>query len=207
MQTQVQSLLVNVDRISAFIGKIFAWCIVLLTGAIVYEVFARYLFRAPTAWAFDVSYMLYGTLFMMAGAYTLSRQGHVRADFIYRLFPIKVQGGLDFVLYILFFFPGMLALVYFGWDFFAQSYWQNERSSISPNGPYIWPFKFVIPFAGALMILQGIAETARAAIAWRTGAWPDRLHDVEELEVLTLKQAQAAREAEMAAARRAEMPL
>lgn len=203
----MQAFLVNVDRISAGIGKLFAWCIVLLTAAIVYEIFARYLFRAPTAWAFDVSYMLYGTLFMMAGAYTLSREGHVRADFLYRLFPARVQGGLDFSLYILFFFPAMLALLYFGWGFFMQSYLQNERSSISPSGPFIWPFKFVIPFAGALMILQGIAETIRAAIAWRTGAWPPRLRDVEELEVLALKQAQADREAEIAAARRAEMPL
>lgn len=207
----MQSLLVNVDRISAALGKTFAWCIVLLTGAIVYEVFARYLFRAPTAWAFDVSYMLYGTLFMMAGAYTLSREGHVRADFLYRLMPVRVQAGLDFTLYILFFFPGMIALVYFGWDFFTQSYWQNERSSISADGPRIWPFKFIIPLAGAAMILQGVAETVRATIAWRTGAWPQRLSDVEELEVLAMKKAQAMREADsmtpQAAARRAEMPL
>jgi TRAP-type mannitol/chloroaromatic compound transport system permease small subunit len=194
----MQSWLLTIDRFSAALGKIFAWCIVLLTGAIVYEVFARYLFRAPTAWAFDVSYMLYGTLFMMAGAYTLSREGHVRADFLYRLLPVKVQGGIDVALYVLFFFPGMAALVWFGWDFFTQSYWQNERSSISPNGPLIWPFKFIIPFAAAAMILQGVAETIRASVAFRTGAWPQRLSDVEELEVLAMKQAQAARAAEAA---------
>jgi TRAP-type mannitol/chloroaromatic compound transport system permease small subunit len=194
----MQSWLLTIDRISAALGKVFAWCIVLLTGAIVYEVFARYLFRAPTAWAFDVSYMLYGTLFMMAGAYTLSREGHVRADFLYRLLPVKLQGGLDLALYLLFFFPGMAALVWFGWDFFLQSYWQNERSSISPHGPLIWPFKFVIPFAAAAMILQGVAETIRASVAVRTGAWPQRLSDVEEMEVLALKQAQAMREAEAA---------
>jgi TRAP-type mannitol/chloroaromatic compound transport system permease small subunit len=194
----MQHWLLTIDRISAAIGKLFAWCIVLLTGAIVYEVFARYLFRAPTTWAFDVSYMLYGTLFMMAGAYTLSREGHVRADFLYRLAPVRLRAGLDLALYLLFFFPGMAALVWFGWDFFSQSYWQNERSSISPNGPLIWPFKFVIPFAAAVMILQGIAETIRAIIALRTGAWPPRLADVEEMEVLALKQAQAAREAEVA---------
>jgi TRAP-type mannitol/chloroaromatic compound transport system permease small subunit len=194
----MQSWLLTIDRISAALGKIFAWCIVLLTGAIVYEVFARYLFRAPTTWAFDVSYMLYGTLFMMAGAYTLSREGHVRADFLYRLLPVRVQGGLDLALYLLFFFPGMAALVWFGWDFFSQSFWQNERSSISPNGPLIWPFKFIIPFAAAVMILQGVAETIRAATALRTGAWPQRLSDVEEMEVLALKQAQAMREAEAA---------
>lgn len=194
----MQQSLLTIDRISAALGKMFAWCIVLLTGAIVYEVFARYLFRAPTTWAFDVSYMLYGTLFMMAGAYTLSREGHVRADFLYRLLPAKVQAGLDLALYLLFFFPGMAALVWFGWDFFSQSFWQNERSSISPNGPLIWPFKFVIPFAAAAMILQGIAETIRAVTALRTGAWPPRLSDVEEMEVLALKQAQAARAAEAA---------
>jgi len=192
----MQTWLLTIDRISAALGKTFAWCIVLLTGAIVYEVFARYLFRAPTTWAFDVSYMLYGTLFMMAGAYTLSREGHVRADFLYRLLPVKVQGGIDLALHLLFFFPGMAALVWFGWDFFSQSFWQNERSSISPNGPLIWPFKFVIPFAAASMILQGIAETIRAAVALRTGTWPQRLADVEEMEVLALKQAQAMREAE-----------
>ncbi|MDW8399242.1 MAG: TRAP transporter small permease subunit [Acetobacteraceae bacterium] len=194
----MQSWLLNIDRVSAALGKTFAWFIVLLTGAIVYEVFARYLFRAPTTWAFDVSYMLYGTLFMMAGAYTLSREGHVRADFLYRIAPVRVQAALDLALYLLFFFPGMAALVWFGWDFFALSFWQNERSSISPNGPLIWPFKFVIPFAAAAMILQGIAETVRATIALRTGAWPPRLSDVEEMEVLALRQAQAAREAEAA---------
>ena len=194
----MQHWLLTIDRLSAAIGKLFAWCIVLLTGAIVYEVFARYLFRSPTTWAFDVAYLLYGTLFMMAGAYTLSREGHVRADFLYRLAPVRVRAGLDLALYLLFFFPGMAALVWFGWDFFSQSYWQNERSSISPNGPLIWPFKFVIPFAAAVMILQGIAETIRAITALRTGAWPPRLADVEEMEVLALKQAQAAREAEAA---------
>ncbi|MCS6931457.1 MAG: TRAP transporter small permease subunit [Acetobacteraceae bacterium] len=194
----MQSWLLNIDRVSAALGKTFAWFIVLLTGAIVYEVFARYLFRAPTTWAFDVSYMLYGTLFMMAGAYTLSREGHVRADFLYRIAPVRVQAALDLALYLLFFFPGMAALVWFGWDFFALSFWQNERSSISPNGPLIWPFKFVIPFAAAAMILQGIAETIRAWIALGTGAWPPRLSDVEEMEVLAIKQAQAARASEAA---------
>ncbi len=194
----MQRVLLAIDRLSAFAGKVGGWAIVALTFAICYEVFARYLFRAPTTWAFDVSYMLYGTLFMMAGAYTLSREGHVRADFLYRLAPVKVQAGLDLALYLLFFFPGMAALVWFGWDFFSQSFWQNERSSISPNGPLIWPFKFVIPFAAAAMILQGIAETIRAVTALRTGAWPPRLSDVEEMEVLALKQAQAARAAEAA---------
>jgi TRAP-type mannitol/chloroaromatic compound transport system permease small subunit len=186
----MQPLLLSIDRLSAALGKAFAWCIVLLTGAIVYEVFARYLFRAPTAWAFDVSYMLYGTLFMMAGAYTLSREGHVRADFVFRLLPVKLRGAIDLMLYLLFFFPGMIALVYYGWDFFLQSFAQNERSSVTPDGPWIWPFKFIIPFAAALMLVQGVAETIRAAITMRDGEAPPRLSDVEEMEVLALKQAQ-----------------
>jgi TRAP-type mannitol/chloroaromatic compound transport system permease small subunit len=194
----MQNLLLTIDRVNTALGKIFAWCIVLLTGAIVYEVFARYLFRAPTAWAFDTSYMLYGTLFMMAGAYTLSRGGHVRADFLYRLLSVRGQAKMDLALYILFFFPAMLAFIYFGWDYFLASYFQNERSSITPDGPVIWPFKFIIPLAGATMVLQGVAESIRAVIAIRTGDWPQRLHDVEEMEVLALRAAQTQQDAEAA---------
>ena len=186
----LQSFLLAIDRTSAFIGKTFAWMIVGLTLAICYEVFARYLFRAPTTWAFDVSYMLYGTLFMCAGAYTLSRSGHVRADFVYRQLPVRLQGLFDLVLYLLFFFPAMVALVWFGWDFFALSLHQNERSAFSPVGPYIWPFKFVIPAVGVLMIVQGIAETIRCAIAFSSGEWPRKLNDVEEMEVLALQRAE-----------------
>ncbi|WP_240048223.1 TRAP transporter small permease subunit [Crenalkalicoccus roseus] len=186
---RLQPLLLTVDRISAAVGKLFAWLIVVLTGAICYEVFARYLFRAPTTWAFDVSYMLYGTLFMCAGAYTLSRNGHVRADFMYRLLPPRRQAALDLALYILFFFPAMLALVWFGWQFFEISFHQNERSAFSPEGPLIWPFKFVIPAVGVLMLLQGAAETARCVICLRQGHWPPKLSDVEEMEVLTIKRA------------------
>lgn len=187
-----------VDRFSTFIGKAFAWAIVGLTGAICYEVFARYLFRAPTTWAFDVSYMLYGTLFMCAGGYTLSRSGHVRADFLYRMAPARVQALLDLVLYLLFFFPAMIALVWFGWDFFAQSLHQNERSSFSPVGPYIWPFKFVIPAVGALMILQGVAEVVRCVLTLRAGRWPHRTGDVKEMEEIALEIAEKQRLAEAA---------
>jgi TRAP-type mannitol/chloroaromatic compound transport system permease small subunit len=186
---RLQPLLLTVDRISACVGKLFAWLIVVLTGAICYEVFARYLFRAPTAWAFDVSYMLYGTLFMCASAYTLSRGGHVRADFLYRLMPPRRQAALDLALYLVFFFPAMLALVRYGWDFFLQSYWQNERSAFSPEGPVIWPLKFVIPAVGVLMLLQGAAEAARCAICLGQGQWPPKLSDVEEMEALTMKRA------------------
>ncbi len=193
---RLQSLLLTIDRFSAFIGKTFAWLIIALTGAICYEVFARYLFRAPTTWAFDVSYMFYGTLFMLAGAYTLSRSGHVRADFVYRQMPARAQAWFDLVLYLLFFFPAMIALVWFGWDFFAIALHQNERSAFSPVGPYVWPFKFVIPAAGLLMILQGVAEAVRCVLTIRDGAWPQKLNDVEELEVLALHRAEAMQKAE-----------
>lgn len=185
----LQPFVQAVDRLSSFIGKAFGWSIVGLTGVICYEVFARYLFRAPTTWAFDISYMLYGTLFMCAGAYALSRAGHVRADFLYRLAPARIQALLDFCLYFLFFFPSMAALVWFGWDFFVQSWHQNERSAFSPVGPYIWPFKFLIPAVGALMILQGAAETLRCIAAITTGRWPPREGDVKETEEIALEQA------------------
>ena len=178
----MQAILLGIDRISTAVGKLFAWTILLLTFAIGYEVFARYFLRAPTTWAYDVSYILYGTLFMMAGAYTLSRNGHVRGDFLYRQWQPKTQAKLDLVLYILFYFPGILALVYSGWGFFRLSHMMNEHSSFSPEGPPIWPFKMIIPIVGVLMLLQGLAEVVRCLQTIRTNAWPDRLHDVEELE-------------------------
>lgn len=183
-----QKILLFIDSITAWVGKIFAWSIVILTFAIGYEVFSRYVFGRPTTWAFDASYMLYGTLFMMAGAYTLSRNGHVRGDFIYRTLSPRRQAAMDLVLYILFFFPGMLAFIYSGWNFFYISWLINEHSSFTPAGPPIWPFKALIPIAGALMVLQGIAETIRCVICVRTGAWPQRLHDVEELEKILLEE-------------------
>jgi len=192
----VQAILLAVDRFSAFIGKLFAWLILALTLAICYEVFARYLFRAPTSWAFDVSYMLYGTLFMMAGAYTLSRGGHVRADFAYRLAPPRGQAGLDLTLYILFFLPAMIGMIIYGWDFFLLSLAQNEQSSISPDGPLVWPFKFVISFAAVVVLIQGFAEIARCVICLREGAWPQKLNDVEEMEVLALEVARQKYEAD-----------
>ena len=200
----MQSVLLAIDRVSTLAGKIGGWAIVALTGVICYEVFARYLFRAPTAWAYDTSYMLYGFLFMMAGAYTLARNGHVRADFLYRSMPPRRQALLDLPLYLVFFVPGMVALIWFGWDFFHLSYLQNERSSVTPDGPLIWPFKFLIPFCGALMLLQGLAEIARCVIAIRTGAWPRKLADVEETEAQAVALAAAQRAAEAAQAKAAE---
>lgn len=187
----MQRVLLAIDRVNTWVGKAFAWSILVLTMVIAYEVFARYVFRAPTGWGFDASYMLYGTLFMMAGAYALSRGAHVRGDFLYRMFSPRTQAALDLVLYVLFFVPGMAALIYSGWRFFDLSYVMNERSSFSPDGPIVWPFKALIPVAGALMLLQGLAEIARCAICLSTGRWPQRLADVEELERELIAQAEA----------------
>ena len=144
--------------------------------------FARYLFGRPTDWAFDASYMLYGTLFMMAGAYALSRNSHVRGDFVYRGWSPRVQASFDLVLYFLFFFPAMLAFIYAGFGFAKLSWMMNEHSSASPNGPPVYHFKALIPITGCLMVLQGSVEVIRCLMCIRTGEWPQRLHDVEELE-------------------------
>lgn len=189
----MQGLLLSIDRFSTIVGKIFAWCIVLLTLQVTYEVTARYAFALPTSWGYDASYILYGALFMMAGAYTLARNGHVRGDFLYRKWPVKRQAAFDLVLYFVFYLPGMIALIVSGWDFFSQSMAQNERSAFSPTGPIIWPFKFLIPVAGVLMLLQGAVEAMRCWIALQAGRWPDRLSDVEELEVVILEKAAAER--------------
>jgi TRAP-type mannitol/chloroaromatic compound transport system permease small subunit len=179
---QLQSLLLGIDRLSAFVGKTFAWSILVLTFAVVYEIVMRYAFRAPTSWAYDVSYMLYGTLFMMAGAYALSRNGHVRGDFLYRNFRPTTQAKFDLALYVLFFFPAIFAFMISGWSFAHISFLQNERSMFSPTGPVIWPFKFLIPIVGVLLLLQGVVEVVRCIRCIRTGEWPSRLSDVEELE-------------------------
>lgn len=194
----MQSLLLGVDRLNAFIGKLFAWCIVILMLAICYEVFRRYVLRDPTTWAYDVSLMLYGALFMMAGAYTLSRNGHVRGDFLYRKWRPTTQARIDLVLYFLFYFPGILALIYSGWGYFHLSYMLNEHSSFSPDGPVIWPFKAIIPFVGVMMLLQGVVEVVRCYICIRDGDWPQRLHDVEEMEKIILDEAAAKAEREAA---------
>ncbi|WGD31571.1 TRAP transporter small permease subunit [Ancylobacter sp. WKF20] len=185
----MQSLLLGVDRLNAFVGKTFAWCIVVLMLAITYEVFCRYVLRDPTTWAYDVSLMLYGALFMMAGAYTLSRNGHVRGDFMYRKWSPRTQAKSDLVLFFLFYFPGILALIYAGWNYFQLSYMLNEHSSFSPDGPVIWPFKALIPITGVLLLLQGIVEVVRCLICIRDGDWPQRLHDVEEMEKIILEEA------------------
>ena len=180
--------LLFVDALSTFVGKFFAWSILLMMLAISYEVFCRYVLGAPTEWAFDASYMLYGVLFMMAGAYTLSRNGHVRGDFLYRKWPPRTQARLDLVLYLLFFFPGILAFIYGGYSFAKMSWMMNEHSSASPNGPPVYHFKAIIPITGVLMLIQGLAETVRCILCIRDGQWPQRLHDVEELENAILEE-------------------
>ncbi len=179
--------LLAVDRLSAWVGKAFSWCIVGLTAMVCYDVVARYLFRAPTAWGLDVSLMFYGTLFMMAGAYTLSRNGQVRGDELYRFLSPRTQAALDLALYLLFFVPGIGALAWFGVGFAMDSWAIREQSQTTSYGLPLYPMKTVIPIAGALLLLQGLAEIARCVICLRTGEWPRRLHDVEELDVEEFK--------------------
>lgn len=185
----IQSLLHGIDQISKSVGHAFAWCIVVLTLGTSFEVFVRYVLNDPTSWSYDLSYMLYGALFMMAGAYALSRGAHVRGDVFYRLMPPRVQGGLELVLYILFFFPGVTALCISGWAYGFESLRIVERSVYSPVSVPIWQLKMVIPAAAALLFLQGIAEVLRCIVCLKTGAWPERLHDVEEMEAAVLKEA------------------
>jgi TRAP-type mannitol/chloroaromatic compound transport system permease small subunit len=184
----MQKLLLRVDRLSTFIGQAFACLIVSLTLMIAYEVFSRYALGTPHAWVFDAGNMMYGTLFMMAGAYTLAKCGHVRGDVLYGFFPHRLQASIDLLLYLVFFIPGMVALVWAGLEFFQDSLAQNEHSSIAANGPPIYPFKAVLPVAGIFLLLQGIVEIVRCVICLRKGRWPSREEDVEEVDVEKLKQ-------------------
>ena len=181
-----------VDSFTTWVGKAFAWCILILTFAIAYEVFVRYALGDPTSWAFDISYMMYGSLFMMAGAYTLARDGHVRGDVLFRLWPPKVQATIEIVLYFFFFFPGILAFIIAGADYAAESWSYNygtgEVSINSPANVPISQFKTVLPIAGALLFLQGMAQVCRCIICLRTGEWPAHAEDVEELEIVLTKQ-------------------
>jgi TRAP-type mannitol/chloroaromatic compound transport system permease small subunit len=186
----MQRVLLWIDRLNTYIGQAFGWSILALTLVICYEVAARYLFRAPTTWAFDTSYMLYGALFMMAGAYTLSRNAHVRGDFLYRTWSPRRQAWMDVVLYLLFFFPGILALIIAGTIEADKSWLMDERTNSPATAP-LYPFKTLIPIVGALMFLQGIVEFVRCIICIRTGKWPQRLRDVEETEKVALEGASA----------------
>ncbi|RMH52330.1 MAG: TRAP transporter small permease subunit [Alphaproteobacteria bacterium] len=170
------------DRLSAWFGKVFGWLIVLMTFGVSYEVFVRYVLNAPTPWSLDVSYILYGTLFMMGGAYTLSRAGHVRGDFLWRLWPPRVQAAVDLVLYFLFFFPGILALVVAGGRYARQSWSYLEVSVNSPAGIPIFQFKTVMVVAGLLMLIQGAAQVCRCILCLREGQWREPELDVQETE-------------------------
>src|SRR5437899_4885232 len=183
-----QAVIRAVDRVSYFSGKAFAWLIVALTFVVSVEVFKRYILNAPTAWIFDFTNMLYGTLFMMCGAYTLALAGHVRADFVYIYMKPRGQAWLDLILYFLFFIPGILGLIYAGYDYAALSWRIGEHSTVTAEGPPVYHFKTVIPVAGALVMLQGLAEIVRCVVALRTGAWPSRLEDVEEIDVVQTQQ-------------------
>jgi TRAP-type mannitol/chloroaromatic compound transport system permease small subunit len=171
-----------VDQLSKTVGHAFAWLIVILMLGTCYEVFVRYLLNDPTSWAFDMSYIVYGGLFLMAGAYTLSRNGHVRGDVLYRLWPPRVQATVELTLYVLFFFPGVISLMVAGWAYGYDAFKLKEVSVNSPVGVPVWQLKMLIPFAGFFLTLQGLAELMRCVQCLREGRWAPRLHDVEELE-------------------------
>jgi TRAP-type mannitol/chloroaromatic compound transport system permease small subunit len=179
------------DNISTWSGKFSAWLICVLMLAVSVEVFKRYMLNAPTAWIFDLNSMLYGTLFMMCGAYTLAQDGHVRGDFLYSNMRPRTQASLDLALYFLFFLPGIVALVYAGYGFAADSWAINEHSNVTADGPPVYQFKAIIPIAGVLVMLQGAAEVVRCIMCLRTGVWPDRLQDVEEIDVVGEQLAQS----------------
>ena len=183
----MQRTLLAVDRFSTFIGKATAWTVVLLTLLITWEVFSRYVLNKPHAWVLDAQIMLYGTLFMMAGAYTLSKNGHVRGDVLYGFFRPRTQAAIDLILYLLFFLPGVVAMTWAGWTFANEALAIREQTFNADPLP-IYPFKFVIPVAAAVLLLQGIVEIVRCLLCLRDGAWPSREEDVEEVDVDKLKE-------------------
>jgi TRAP-type mannitol/chloroaromatic compound transport system permease small subunit len=186
----MRTFLFFIDSLSLWVGKAFAWLILVLTFGVSYEVFVRYVLRAPTTWAFDFSYITYGALFLMAGAYTLSRNGHVRADVIYRFWKPRMQASMDLVLYIIFFLPAVAAFMYSGLKFAEMSVRFREVSIFSPAGVPVFPLKTLIPITGVLLLFQGIAEIIRCVLCIRLGYWPKRLHDVEETESVIIHEKQ-----------------
>ena len=183
-RVSARGLIRSIDVFSYWVGKASAWLILVLTFVVSIEVFKRYILNAPTAWIFDFNNMLYGTLFMLCGAYTLAAGGHVRADFVYIYMKPRGQAALDLALYLLFFIPGILGLIYAGYDYAALSWRINEHSTVTAEGPAIYPFKTVIPVAGILVMIQGLIEIVRCVVCLRTGQWPSRLEDVEEIDVI-----------------------
>ena len=184
----MQKLLLTIDKISTQVGQAFSWLILILTLMITWEVFSRYALDNPHPWAFDVMSMMYGTLFMMAGAYTLSKNGHVRGDVLYGFFTPRLQAGLDLALYIIFFIPGIVALAWAGYNFAGESWAINEHSNVTANGPPVYPFKTILPIAGFLLLLQGLVEIVRCVVCLQTGEWPSRGDDVDEVDVEKLKE-------------------
>lgn len=183
----MQKLFLTVDRVSTFIGQFFSWLVVGLTALIGYEVFSRYVLNSPHAWAFDAMIMMYGTMFMMAGAYTLSKNGHVRGDILYGFLKPRTQAIFDLILYVIFFIPGVIALAYAGYGFAADSWRILEHSSITADGPPLYPFKTIIPLAGIILLFQGLVEIFRCVVCIQEGEWPSREQDVEEVDVDALK--------------------
>lgn len=184
----MQRFCLFIDSLSMWVGKAFGWLILVLTLGVSYEVFVRYVLSAPTTWAFDFSYITYGAMFLMAGAYTLSRNGHVRADVLYRFWKPRTQASMDLALYILFFMPAVAAFIYSGWNYAEMSIRFREVSIFSPAGVPVFPLKALTPLTGVLLLLQGIAEVFRCIMCIQTGAWPQRLHDVEEMESVILQE-------------------
>lgn len=183
----MQNLLFFIDKVSSWIGQVFSWLIVALTFLISWEVFSRYVLNHPNPWSFDLMIMMYGTSFMMAGAYTLAKNGHVRGDVLYGFFPPRLQAGLDLTLYFLFFIPGVVALVWAGYTYAMESLAIRESSTLTANGPPLYPFKMIIPISGVLLLLQGFVEIIRCIICLKEGEWPAREKDVEEVDVEKLK--------------------
>jgi TRAP-type mannitol/chloroaromatic compound transport system permease small subunit len=185
----VTSIIHGIEELSIWIGRAFGWCILILTLSVAYEVFVRYVLNAPTVWVFDMMVQMYGALFLMAGPYALAQDTHVRADVVYRLLSVRWQARLDLILYIIFFFPGMFALVWYGWEIATDSWRYKEVSWNSPARIQIYFFKTLIPVAGGLFILQGIAECMRCYLAIKTNTWLPRLQDARETEALLIGQA------------------
>jgi TRAP-type mannitol/chloroaromatic compound transport system permease small subunit len=187
----VQGFLHAIDGISTWVGKAAAWLIIVLMSIVCIEVVKRYILNAPTAWIFDLDNMLYGTLFMLCGAYALAQNAHVRGDFLYSSMRPRTQASLDLVLYIVFFIPGIAALIYSGYVFGKESWLINEHSTVTADGPPVYQFKAMIPVAGVLVMLQGLAEIVRCVVCLKTGEWPSRLKDVTEIDVVEEQLAQS----------------
>ena len=194
----MQKLLLTIDKISTFVGQAFSWLIVALTFLISWEVFSRYVLDHPHPWAFDVMIMMYGTLFMMAGAYTLAKSGHVRGDVLYGFFEPRTQATIDLVLYIVFFIPGVFAMTYAGYYYASESWAVAEHSNVTADGPPIYPFKTILPVAGAFLLAQGLVEIVRCLICIRLGQWPSREADVEEVDVGKLKEMEHVKDEDIA---------